>query len=83
MIFPLRQVAEKVREKNQELYMVFVDLTKAFDTVNRHALWKVLKKLGMPDKMLNIIISFHKGMKAAVVSDGEFSDSFDVTNGTK
>ena len=40
----LRQVAEKVREKNQELYMVFVDLTKAFDTVNRTCLWKVLKK---------------------------------------
>lgn len=32
MIFSMRQVAEKVREKNQELYMVFVDLTKAFDT---------------------------------------------------
>ena len=38
MIFSLRQVAENVREKNQELYMVFVDLTKAFDTVNRDAL---------------------------------------------
>ena len=33
MIFSPRQVAEKVREKNQELYMVFVDLTKVFDTV--------------------------------------------------
>lgn len=41
------------------------------------------KKLGIPDKILNVIISFHEGMKAAVVSDGEFSDSFNVTNGTK
>ena len=49
MIFSLRQVAEKVREKNQEMYMVFVDLTKAFDTVNREALWQVLKKLGIPE----------------------------------
>ena len=76
-------MAEKVREKNQELYIVFVDLTKAFDAVNRQALWEVFKKLGILDKMLNVIISFHEGMKAAVVSDGEFSDSFDVTNGTK
>ena len=38
MIFSLRQVAEKVCEKNEELYMVFIDLTKAFDTVNRDAL---------------------------------------------
>lgn len=41
MSFSLRQVAEKVREKNRELYMVFVDLTNSFDTVNRAALWKV------------------------------------------
>ena len=72
MILSLRQVAEKVRKKYQELYIVFVDLTKVFDTVNRQALWKVLKKLGIPDKMLNVIISFHEGMKAPVVSDGEF-----------
>ena len=83
MIFSLRQVAEKVREKNEELYMVFIDLTKAFDTVNRDALWKVLKKLGIPDNLLNVIISFHDGMRASVVSNGESSDPFNVTNGTK
>ena len=83
MIFSLRQVAEKVREKNKELYMVFIDLTKAFDTVNREALWKVLKRLGIPDNMLSVIVSFHEGMKGAVVSDGDISDPFNVTNGTK
>ena len=50
--------------------MVFVDLTKAFDTVNRAALWKVLKKLGIPDSMLKVIISFHEGMRASVMSNG-------------
>ena len=83
MIFSLRQVAEKVREKNQERYMVFVDLTKAFDAVNREALWQVLKKLGIPENMLNVIISFHQGIKANVVSDGMTSEPFNVTNGTK
>lgn len=39
MIFSLRQVMEKVCEKKKELFMVFVDLTKAFDTINRQALW--------------------------------------------
>jgi hypothetical protein len=63
--------------------MVIVDLTKAFDTVNRAALWKVLNKLGIPDSMLKVIISFHEGMRASVGSNGETSDSFNVTNGTK
>ena len=35
MIFAARQIQEKYREQNRDLYMVFVDLTKAFDSVNR------------------------------------------------
>lgn len=60
--------------------MVFVDFTKAFDTAYLDALWKVLKSLGILVKMLNVILSFHQGMKADV-SDGDLSDSF-LTNGT-
>ena len=43
----------------------------------------MLKKLGITDNMLNVIISFHDGMRASVVSNGESSDPFNVTNGTK
>ena len=32
MVFVLRQLQEKCREQNKELYVTFVDLTKAFDT---------------------------------------------------
>ena len=33
MIFTARQLQEKYQEQNVDLYMTFVDLTKAFDTV--------------------------------------------------
>ena len=36
MIFAARQIQEKCREQNRDLYMVFIDLTKAFDSVNKH-----------------------------------------------
>jgi len=35
MIFSLRQIQEKYIEQNMPLYMILVDFTKAFDTVNR------------------------------------------------
>jgi len=38
MIFSLKQIQEKCIEQNIPLYMVFVDFTKAFDTVNRSLL---------------------------------------------
>ena len=48
MIFSVRQVQEKCIAQNMELVAVFIDLTKAFDTVNREALWVILPKLGCP-----------------------------------
>jgi len=35
MLFSLKQIQEKCIEQNMPLYMVFVDFTKAFETVNR------------------------------------------------
>ena len=63
--------------------MIFIDLTKAFDSVNRQGLWQVLSKIGCPDKFVKIIASFHEGMQGQVIDGGELSDMFAVTNGTK
>ena len=41
MVFTMRQLQEKYIEQNIPLYTVFIDLTKAFDTVNTEALWIV------------------------------------------
>ncbi len=43
MIFVARLLQDKCREQHKDLYLAFIDLTKAFDTVNRELLWDVLK----------------------------------------
>ena len=63
--------------------MVFVDFTKAFDTVHRETLWKILRKIGCPDLFVDLIASLHKDMKASVSLKGELSKPFDVQNGVK
>ena len=83
MIFAVRQVQEKCREQNKDLYAVFIDLTKAFDTVNREALWVILQRLGCPRKFVHLIRQFHDNMTGAVLSGGEASDSFNICNGVK
>ena len=42
MIFTARQLQEKSQEQNVDLYVAFVDLTKAFDTASRERLWKII-----------------------------------------
>ncbi|BHF81797.1 hypothetical protein SprV_0802493100 [Sparganum proliferum] len=46
MVFAARQLHEKCQEMRTHLYSTFVDLMKAFETVNREGLWKIMQKFG-------------------------------------
>ena len=83
MMFVARQIQEKCREQHRDLYIAFVDLAKAFDTVNRDMLWTVLAKFGCPPRFMTILRAFHEGMSARVSVGGILSNSFEVTVGVK
>ena len=70
-------------EQHKDLYLIFIDLTKAFDTVDRPGLWAILSKIGCPDKFINIVRSFHDGMSARMRDGDSTSLPFMVTSGTK
>jgi len=83
MIFVARLLEEKCREQQQSVFLAFIDLTKAFDTVNRDLLWKVLSKLGCPPHFLHMLRAFHNGVSARVTVGGHESDPFDILVGVK
>nr|VZI19876.1 unnamed protein product [Spirometra erinaceieuropaei] len=55
MIFAARQLQEKCQERRTHPYSTFVDLTKAFDTVNREGLWKIMQKFGCPERFIQMV----------------------------
>ena len=71
MVFTVRQLMGKTIEHRTKLFLLFVDLKKAYDSVLHAALWRALRKLGVPDVLIDIIRSFHEGMKAKVKINGE------------
>ena len=51
--------------------------------MNREGLWLILEKAGCPKHLVNIIRSFHDGMKASVKEGSSTSPPFHCTTGTK
>jgi hypothetical protein len=81
MVFAARQLQEKSQEQHCDLYTAFIDLTKAFDTVSREGLWRIMAKYGCPKKFITIARQLHDEMQARVQENGEQSELFPVTNG--
>ena len=61
--------------------MVFVEFSKAFDTVVRTRPWQLLMNYGCPGKFTTMIEALHTGIMANVTAGGEVCESFNVTDG--
>ncbi|BHF85346.1 hypothetical protein SprV_1002850900 [Sparganum proliferum] len=82
-IFAARQLQEKCLEMRNHLYSNFVDLPKAFDTVNREGLWRIMQKFSCPEQFIEMGRQLYDGMIAPVTDNGAVSEAFAVTNGVK
>ena len=83
MIFMVHQLVEKSWEHMVKLFVTFIDLKKAYDSVPRTTLWVILGKFGIPESTIQLIRSFLHGMQATIRLDGNLLDPFKVENGLK
>ena len=74
----VRQIVEKATEYRIPLFLCFVDLTKAYDSVNCHAMTAILREYGVPQKLVTIIKELHAKTWCQVRSAGETSERFEV-----
>ena len=67
-ILALRRLIEGTKVKNLPAVITFIDFTKAFDSINREKMFKILKAYGVPPNLLNTIIALYTDTKAKVLS---------------
>jgi exonuclease III len=65
-----RVVGVSAEKEHTGLVRCYIDLTKAYDKVNRELLWKLLRLYGIPEELVRIIISFHEGAVAKLRFNG-------------
>ena len=80
-ILALRRLIEGVKEHQLPAVITFIDFKKAFDTIHRGKMLKILRAYGIPDRLVEAISSIYRNNKAKVVSpDGE-TELFSISAG--
>ena len=51
----IRRILEQYHQKNIPTFMTVIDFRKAFDSINRETMWKILRHYGIPEKIVNTI----------------------------
>ena len=57
-------IIKNPREFQKNIYFCFIDYDKAFDCVNHHKLQKILKEMGISDKLTCLLRNLYSGQEA-------------------
>ena len=82
-IFTLRRILEQVLEHRIPLLITFVDFEKAFDSIDREGLWKIMATYGIPSKYIRVIANQYWDSECCVKVEDRYSEWFRVITGVK
>ena len=80
---PISVGSQKKQENctKQNIYVCFIDYTKAFDCVDHNKLWKILKEVGIPDHLTWLLRNLYAGQEATVRTRHGATDWFQIRKG--
>jgi hypothetical protein len=82
-LFCLRTALALRKEHQQDTYVLFVDLIKAFDTANHDLLFELLGKYGAPPPLIDVIKRLHENFNLELKLDGKEKVYIDYTVGVR
>jgi len=83
-IFSASQIIEKRIEFNIPTYIAFIDLKKAFDSVDRDKLWNIMTSKGIPTHLITIIQKMYMENIIRVNAGNGISEDFRaITQGVR
>ena len=65
----------------EKIYFCFIDYAKAFDCVGHNKLWKILKEMGIPDHLTDLLRNLYAGQEATVRTGHGTTDWFPIGKG--
>ena len=69
---------EKAREFQKNIYFCFIDYDKAFDCMDHHKLWTILKEMGIPELLTWLLRNLYADQEATVRTGHGTADFFQL-----
>ena len=82
-IAALRIIIEQSHEWKSPLIINFIDYEKAFDSIDRATLWKIMRHYGIPQKLVTLVEKMYDGTTCRILNEGQLTDSFEIKTGVK
>ena len=76
-------IIQSRKEFQKPLWIAFIYLKAAFDSVDRMALWKLLRSLGLHSEVVDLMEGLYTDTSSCVNVDGVMSDWFAVGSGVR
>ena len=80
-ILTIRRILEGVRAKNLQVTLIFVDFTKAFDSIHRGKMEQILLAYGIPKETVATIMILYRNTKVKIRSPDGDTEYFDIVAG--
>ena len=80
-ILTVRRIIEGIKEKNLVACIIFIDFSKAFDSIHRPKMADILKSYGIPNKIINAIMILYSNNKSMVRSPDGDTEIFEINSG--
>ena len=76
-------IIEKARQFRKNTYFCFIDYAKAFDCVDHNKLWKILKEMGIPERLTSLLRNLYACQEATVRTGHGTTDWFQIGTGVR
>ena len=81
--FVLKETVLNYTNASSNVYGCFLDISKAFDSINHNVLLNKLLEMGIPGYIVNIIEFWYKNQNVCVKYRGALSDEWKLMNGVR
>ena len=81
LVFAVRQFCEKYLANGNDVFWAFMDFEKAYDTIDQHGMWQMLRVNGVGGKLLIAVQSFYVDSRACVRVRMDVNEWFPVNVG--